>query len=309
MELSLFDFDFTEANKDMFTSKKISEQFAVLQKLFKERKNSYCMNISDLPRDMIVYIDEFEKEGWIERHNGGAINIKDEYLIYHTPEEVIEEYRQVIDSVLARPSYSWYEDILPVVNFGPMPIRFKSDEERNLIYKLRKEVVKETTIKLGLKHFIEVPSSRGHKMNPFPSKWARKYVLPMIAELVIPITDYDEMENFFNAHVFFMGRRDWDRDGYRSDYKIPPYPEFKKLCPGSFDIACLCEAKDEKTVELVLDYSGSSYGYTEKVRDDLIYLYPQGWSMERYQSSLTNTDKELIKQDQERLKKLHSNNR
>ncbi|RKJ27626.1 hypothetical protein D7X33_42785, partial [Butyricicoccus sp. 1XD8-22] len=122
--------------------------------------------------------------------------------------------------------------------------------------------------------------------------------------LIIPITDFDQMDDFFRTHVFFMGRRDW-QEGYRQDFEIPPYPEFKRLSPSYFDIACLCEAEDEKAVKLILDYSGSVYGYSEK-NSDLTFLYPNGWSMEKYESTLTDKDRELIRKDKERLKRLHS---
>lgn len=303
MELTLFDFDFTEANNEILSKERVSEQFAVLQKLFKKRRNSYFMGLNELPKDMLIYIDEFEKMGWIERRNGG-INILNPYLDYHTVDEVVDEFKTMVDHALNQPDVSWYENVLPVVNHGAIPIRVKDEETKKQMYRQQKEIIKEATKKLGLKHFLQVPSSRGHKMNPFSSKWSRQHVLPTVIQYVKTITDYDEMESFFNNHVFFFGRRDWNFG--KSTIPIPPYPEFKRLTPGYFDIACLCEATDDKTIELILEYSGVVFGYSERENGQLKYIYPQGWSMERYESTLTDEDKKLIEEDQERLKKLHS---
>src|SRR5699024_12504712 len=74
------------------------------------------------------------------------------------------------------------------------------------------EMIKDVTLKLGLKHFLEKPKSRGGKMNPINTKWAKDNVLPIIIENVQIIEDFDEMENFFNENVWFLGRLDWDKD-------------------------------------------------------------------------------------------------
>jgi hypothetical protein len=303
--MNLFDFDFSDENNGMMTEQRIAEQFKVLQGLFKDRMNAHFMAISDLPANMKVYIDEFEKRGWIVRR-GYGVNIPDEHLLYHTPEEIINEFKERVDTVISQSNISWYEDVLPVINSGSMPLRYKNESVREQINQMRYEVIKETAFKFGLKHFIEVPSSRGHKMNPISSKWAKKNVLPLIAELVIPITDFDDMKNFFRTSVFFMGRRDWDRSGYAKNYDIPPYPEFRRLSPSYFELACLCEAVSMEHVKLILDYSGSIFGHHEKEAKKLKYIYPEGWSYKKYEESLTEKDKEIIAKDKERLKRLHS---
>lgn len=305
MGLDLFDFDFTEENEDLMTDERVFEQLEVLQNLFKEHNNGYYMRISDLPRGMVLYLDEFEKRGWIEYRDSNAINLLDDYLKYHTLEEVAYAFQSRIDRALNNPNVSWYETVLPIMSSGVIPIRCKNKDIEEEMRKIENEIRVEAAISLGLDHFLEVPSSRGMKMHPFSSKWSAENVLPLIAESIIPITDYNEMNSFFRENVLFFGRRDWDRDGIRNDYDIPPYPEFRRLLPCTFSIACLCEATDIETIKLILDYSGSSYGNYEK-RTDLNILYPDGWSMERYESSLTDEDKELIRLDQERLKRLHS---
>lgn len=308
MSINLFSFDFTEEINGLITEERILEKFKELQDLFKENCNGYYYPLEELPNDMMIYIDEFEKKGWIEKRGKDGINILDEYLAHYTPEEVIERYKQKVNEALSQPNVSWYENILPVVNHTLLPIRYKNETEKEQIHQMRLEVIKDTVKKLGLKHFLEVPSSRGYKLNPFTSKWSRENVIPMIAKKIIPITDFDEMKSFFDNHLFFMGRKDWDKRLYRDGYEIPPYPVFKKIIPGYFAIACLCEAKDEQTIKLILDYSGTAYGYSEKTNPNLTILFPEGWSMERYQATLTDKDKKLIKEDQERIKRLLSPN-
>lgn len=304
MAIDLFAFDFTEENKGLITEEKILNQFEILQNMFKKKRNAYFYSLKDLPNDMMVYLDEFKKRGWIEER-GNGINIVDQHLKYHTVEEITNEFKKMIDTVLSNPDVNYYKDVLPVINSGATPIRYKDEKTKNEINQAKKEIIKDTVIKLGLKHFLDNPSARGYKINPFSSKWPRENVLPIIAEKVIPMTDYDDIDNYFKKHVFFFGRRDWDRSGYRKDYDIPPYPEYVRLMPSCLEIASLCEAKDKDTVKLILDYSGCSFGHEEK-QSNLTYVYPKGWSYEKYLESLSKEDLYLIKEDQERIKKLRS---
>jgi hypothetical protein len=301
VEHTLFDFDFTESQKEMFSEERVSKKFRELQGIFKKRRNAYFVSLSEIPRDILMYLEEFEKRGWIERrgdlNNRSGINILDPYLAFHTVDEVVEPFRQEMRRKLASPDVNWYKNVLDLANGSYGPIRWKDDEVKEEASRQMHEISKKAAMELGLKHFIEVPSSRGAKMDPFDSKWSRKHVLPVIAEKVIPITDYEEMDNFFRSHMIFFGRDDW------KPYGDTPYPNFKQLLPSMFHLACLCEAKDEKTVKLILDYAGSSYG--RKETSDFTYLYPEGWSYERYLESLTDEDKEKIRQDQDRLKRLH----
>src|SRR5690625_3127915 len=129
MSVDLFAFDFTEENNDMMTDERVTEQFKVLQTMFKERRNAYFYGYVDLPNDMMVYIDEFEKRGWIERR-GEGINILDQHLKHHTVGEVIGEYKKMLSEVLKEPNISFYEDVLPIINIDGRPIRYKDEEER-----------------------------------------------------------------------------------------------------------------------------------------------------------------------------------
>lgn len=303
MGLDLFDFDFTETNEEVFSDDKVLEKFRQLQQAFKEKQNAYNMQMEEMPKDVIMYLDEFLNRGWIEKRSSSGINIPDEHLTYHTADELIKEYEDTMNRVLSRPVANWYNHVLPVMNFNSSPIRWKNDNVREEVSKAKKEINKKAAQTLGLKHFLEVPESRGSRMKCLDSKWEKKHVIPKIADLVIEITDFDEMEDLFRNHAFFCGRRDWTWG--KSTIPIAPYPEFKRLMPTVFDIACLCEAEDEKTVQLILEYAGCAFGYFERLNPNMKYVYPDGWSMKEYEATLTFEDIELLIEDRERLKRLH----
>ncbi|WP_193065165.1 hypothetical protein [Oceanobacillus oncorhynchi] len=303
-QLSIFDIP-TEEIIDTISEEEIEKQFSILQDISKEHDNSYFIGISNLPLSVKNCLKQFEEKGWIEKRLGNGVCILDPFLAHKSPEEIAAIHQERLDMALENPNVSWYENVLHVANFSPTPIRYKNKEMQWKTRQLIDEITKNAAKKLGLKHFLEVPSSRGMKINPISSKWARNHVLPMILEKIIPIKDMNEMEDFFHYHVFFMGRRDWDKKGYSKNYQIPPYPEFKRIVPSVFDIACLCEATEAKTIKLILEYAGSAHGCMEREKDDMIYLYPEGWSFANYESTLTDEDKLLIKEDQERLERLH----
>src|SRR5690606_25928488 len=116
----------------------------------------------------------------------------------------------VVYGTLSKPDVCWYKHVLPAINFGPLPIRYKDEQTKQAVIKKKYEIIKDVATILGLDHFLNVPSSRGQKITAFSSKWAKENVLPLVVELVKPINDYDEMQDFFESHIFFFGRRDWD---------------------------------------------------------------------------------------------------
>lgn len=221
-----------------------------------------------------------------------------QYIDFHDPQELIDVFKKLADERLSNPKICWYKDFLQFGNFFS-PIQFKNNEDRKRFAALKYNAMKDIAIRLGLDHFLNVPSSRGTKMNVLSSKWEREHVLPLMIEHILPITEYDEMASFFSSYSFFCGRRDWTWGKHAID--IAPYPEFKSFSPIYLDIASLCEANDAETVKLIIEYQGCAYGSGNRE-----VLYPKGWSMEKYQESLTDEDKELIRLDKERLEKLHN---
>lgn len=293
---SLFDFEFESST----TEEDIVAAFEHFKQVFKKMGNYHSTSMDRLPFEIRSFVHHFEERKWIQ-FDGSRLTPRRDLLDYKTAEEVAEEYQNILQEILSRKSYCWYSDILSVRN-NIEPFEFSSEEERQRFYELKAEITKETVLTLGLNHFLNVPSSRGMKMNRFSSKWEKKHVIPFIASLVIPITDYDEMKAFFKNNAFFCGRRDW-----AWEMQTTPYPEFKTIMLTEFDVAALCEAKDEKTVSLILSYTGGSWcnSGSEKYK----ILYPDGWSYERYQSTLTFDDVDLIFADMERLNRLHRGSR
>jgi|SRR5690625_3995530 len=299
MELTLFDFDFETSEQELFSEVKVKEVFSELQDISKERMNGYYIHLDNLPKKMLMYIDKFEKNSWIEKRESGGLYILDEFVKYHTFNELIDEYEDILSKAVAQHNVCWYENILPIVNHACSPIRYKSEELKELIYQKKEEIIKKVVIDLGLKHFLNVPSSRGLKMTAFGSKWSKENVLPVVIENVKGIDDYDAMKEFFYNNFFFFGRRDWDW-GYKN---IAPYPEFKRLMPSYLELAALSEATDSDDIKLIFDHVGYSSG--GRLHEQSV-IYPKGWSYEKYKQSLTDGDKELIQEDRERLNRLHN---
>lgn len=298
-ELTLFDFDFTDEGET--TYEQVEQAFKEVQEISKSRGNPYFMGLTSIEAKTRMLFPEFEKAGWIKLR-GSGFEILEDYLVYHTVEELINDYRIKSEALLNKPKVCWYGDFLSLRNHH-RPIRFASEDDRELYHDEKSKVTKEYALKLGLDHFMNVPSSRGMKMSGnFSTAWSKENVLPIIAEKVIAITDIEEMDDYFRRHVFFYGRRDFDKKGYNKDYKIPPYPEYRSFSPTEFDLACLCQADDQKTVQLIFDYMGCAYG---GIRNKEI-IYPPGWSKEVYEDSLTAEDKEVIRLDKERLERLHN---
>lgn len=296
MEMTLFDFDFTEEAK---TDEELEKSFRELQEWHKERKLPYNLRIKDVPTHLRMDIERFKEKGWIvfnPHYNESTFEIAEEKLLHYTVEELVSEYRKNMESLLQREDVCWYNSILNLRNFHG-PIRYKDKETKDEYYRQKNRITKEAALRLGLEHFRNVPSSRGTKMSCLDSKWQKEHVLPLIAKHILPITDIDEMEQFFRDHVFFCGRWDWNSKG------MPPRVDIKGFTPSEFDLACLCQATDEKTVKEIFDYMGCSMG--SGVREGKTLLFPEGWSKEKYYESLTEEDKEILKEDRLRLERLH----
>jgi len=229
----------------------------------------------------------------------GGFYILDEFVKFHTTEELINGYEEILWKAISKPDVSYYDNVLPLINSACSPIRYENDKQREIVYKRKQLIVKDIVTELGLNHFLNVPSARGMKMKLFNSKWIKEHVLPTVINIVKDIDDYDEMEYFFRNNTFFFGRRDWNW-GYND---IAPYPEYKQILPSPLDIAALSEATEDKDIKLILEYVGNASGGSFYSPQDAIY--PDGWSFERYEETLTEEDKQLIKEDEERLKRLH----
>jgi len=300
-ELDLFAFDFSEDKKEMFSDENVKKQFEILQDISKESMNGYFLRIKNLPNNMVMYIDKFVENGWVKRRSNNGIYIVDDYLKFHTIDELIGMFEAAMNSVSKKPDVSWYKDFLNVINYSSSPIRWIENREEEFD-KRKNDIVIKYAFKFGLNHFKEVPSSRGYKIGVI-SKWARENILPVIAKDVLELTTFDEVKKYFKENCFFFGRNDWERSCYSNDYQIPPFPVYWSIIPSIFETVCLVQAETEQDVKLVLEYAGRSGG--SSVEEQCNIIYPKNWSFERYIDSLTDKDKELLKEDRERLKRLH----
>lgn len=179
---------------------------------------------------MKPFFHEFADRGWVTIKQNSVAPFRD-LLDYHTPFEALDIFQEKIDNILDSPDVNWYNNVLPILHFN---VTFKTDEDQELFRNLKQEVTKRAALSLGLNHFLNIPSARGHKINRFDSPWVRKHVIPLIASKVIPITDYDEIMEFFGTHAFFCGRQDWD-----SKYMTTPYAEYKTVLLNPLDAAAL----------------------------------------------------------------------
>lgn len=301
MELTLFDFDFSQENDEQYSEEKIKEMFAIVQEYSKQKGNGYYLSIESLPRNVLPYIDTFLESGWIERR-GSGINIKDTFLLYHTVDEIIEEFRQCMEAAFKTDKMLWYKDVLPIINYSIRVVRFRSEQEKKECYQKKEKVIKDYAMRLGLQYFKEnqCPDAVGYKTTTFSKKsFFYKNVLPTIVSDVKRLSTYEEVETYFKDRIFFIGRNDGDKK-----FKLPPFPEYKAFVPHYLLTACLAEAEEEQDIIMLLEYCGQClYGNQDSLYHKAVY--PKGWSFERYYATLTDEDKRVLMEERERLMGLH----
>src|SRR5699024_3802840 len=293
MMVDLFDYDFSEE----VTDEKLEEYFYEIQLIFKGNGNGRLLLEEDIQGKIKPFLHYMMEKGWlIYSPNKTGYDVHDEHVIYHSVDELIEEYREKIYGtfkLMKEEDMNYYDHLLPVINSCSPPIRWtQNTEKRKQVEIAKKEIVKDVETQLSLQHFLEKPKSRGYQTNPMGTKWAKKNVLPIIIDNVQITEDIEEIKQFFYTRIWFMGRDDWKSNIH------PPYPLYKRIMPSSFQLACLAEAVTSKEVKLILKYANAGFGYTEKTSDELEYVYPGDWSYERYMLSLTKDDLNLIRSDQ-----------
>lgn len=217
--------------------------------------------------------------------------LKDDCYSYYGVDEVLDALEEEIHQLLITDGKPFYESF-QILNFHTWKYPYKRTRANEEYYQTRTaEMMKSFALTLGLEHFLSVPKSRGTKMNRFNSSFAKKETIPKIAEDIIPMTTYDEIKAYFDRHAVFAGRRG-----------SVPYPDYLTVRTSPLILAALVEAKDVKTIALILSYTGGGWARGDESKYQLIY--PDGWSYERYMESLTLEDIGLIVDDTERLKRL-----
>lgn len=81
MELTLFDFDFSEEQEKMFSEERIKEKFNELIQYSKKVGNPHYLSIRELPNNMYMYLEKFIEKGWVKQNETG-VYIPDKHCIY-----------------------------------------------------------------------------------------------------------------------------------------------------------------------------------------------------------------------------------
>lgn len=133
------------------------------------------------------------------------------------------------------------------------------------------------------------------KINSFKvnSAFSKKYLLP-IYETVIKMNSEQEIISYFENRFYFEKR----------DYV--PYAEEWKFLIGEKGCRAMLMTGDLSFSDFIyiLNHHGREFG-GRVFLDDLIF--PPGMSADMFRNSLTDTDKEKILSDLERLLRLHNN--
>ncbi|WP_374724204.1 hypothetical protein [Calidifontibacillus erzurumensis] len=296
---SLFDFNFESRSEE-----EVKEAFAQLIQFSKKNGNPRCLRTKgyslnldgscsfekkNIPSYLKTYFNDFEEKGWI-KVNGDAIEIRDDLKDFHTPEEVVEIFRETVEEYLKNGG-NFYGIYTIRTNFS-LGYKFKDHPTYLEFTRIMEKVMDDFAKKLGLKHFIEVPESRGHKMDLFDTKLAKQTV-KRIAEDIIPMTVFDDVRDYFNRYAFFRGI---DRQMAKPDILV--------LKPNALEIQSLAEATDIKTVDLILSYCGAVWSKNSLKKYTIIY--PDGWNRERVLEELSTPEMiDVFLKEMERLSQLH----
>ncbi|MED0738991.1 hypothetical protein [Aneurinibacillus thermoaerophilus] len=234
--LTLFDYDYSQQTVDLDGAVK------ELQKFFKEKGNPVrTQDFSSLSGSTIRLFPELEEKGYI-RVVDGMVELKEEYRDYHSVEELLAIFHEVVDAHLAAGGNHY--DIYGIST--QMSLMYHTP---GFSRALEKEV-DEYGIKLGLEHFLSVPKSRGHRMGRADGK-ERRWIVDAVAESVLPLDDWREVKVFFDTHAFYLGQR------RAADGQL--YDDILTFSGRAFKYQCFAQAQDKKTVELILSYMGGGF--------------------------------------------------
>jgi hypothetical protein len=305
-EYSLFDFE-----PVTYTEEEIQEAFALLVQRVKEKGNYFSLSgveISDIKK----YFQEFNDRNWLSN-----LGVRRDLIHYHTVDEIVETIEDYVVHLLDRIDdgevVNWNEVTWRTWNkYVPCVMDIDNEKSQKMkmdIWKQTQVFSKKIALKLGLKHYMENPISRGTKTYNFNSKGFKKHLIPYLEQKVAKINDFDEMKEFFNCY-FLAGRRDQILNIPKgSSYKTTPHPFYVQITVTDLDIVALCET-DKSNVKavlsLVLQHVGSSYaGYKSiKHKHKRVQCTPT-FTYQDYIQSLSSEDTLLIYEDIQRLNRLH----
>lgn len=295
---SLFDFDFEPI---IISDAEVEEMWNLFRVEMKKTGNYYNEGKIIEKLGLQKYQESFVKKGYMTLKNDRFYADRTK-LFYHTIDEILEEFEEKVERFLENPpsdykgSASWLLD-LPC---DMAPTIEESQSLKRQIYEAIKPFSKRIAMELGVEYFISNPGGRGTQMNCYKDKAYKKHFLPFFYELVISISDYDEMYKMIHNYSFVVGRRDWFTP------IGAPVLEVEKPTLTDLDIAVLCQTTDKKVIDLVLEYCGKCMGGNPKINEDSSgLLFPPTFTYRDYINSLSIDDAAKIIEDTERLALLH----
>ena len=300
MNESLFDFEF---EPQVFSDTEVEEMWNLFRVEMKKNGNYYNEAKIAIEIGITKYLEEFVSRGYMKHRVGSSSGYMADrnLLLYHTVEEVLEEFEEQVEEFLKNPSSDYRGSASFLLNLpcDMAPTVAESQKLKKDIYEAIKPLSKRIAIELGLDYYLAHPKST--QMNAFSDKAYKKHFLPFFYDLVIPITDYDEMNHLLRNHSFVVGRGDWF-----SSYG-PPVLLVEKPMLSDLEIAVLCQTTDKKVIKEILTHCGKSMGggyNTLKPRLDGL-LFPPSFTYQDYLDSITIEDAAKIIANVERLERLH----
>jgi hypothetical protein len=296
--VSLFDFDVEVLS---YSEEEIAEKWEMFTQSMKKRGNYH--NEGSVMKELGIqsFQESFVEHGYMT-YKGDRYHADRTKLVYHTVDEVLEEFDEIVEALLANP----YSNNTFKGGAGwllPMPCNLSHSIEihrqmQQKIYEAIKPYKKRVAMTLGLDYYLANPNARGTKMNIFTEKAYKRQFIPFFIELVKPITDYDEMNDLLRNHIFCFGRRDWFFGNVA--YQNLGAPTFTDL-----QIAVLCQTEDTVIILEILSHCGGSYGHGDTSKK---ILYPPTFTHQDYLDSLTDEDIGNIFDDMERLNRFSGEN-
>lgn len=296
---SLFDFDFEPV---VISDGEVEEMWNLIQLEMKKEGNYYIERRIIEKFGLQKYQESFVKKGYMTLRHDQYSAVRSQ-LVYHTLNEILEEFEEQVERFLENPSRDYKGSASFLLNLpcDMAPTIEESQKIKGKAYELMKPYSKRIAIELGVDFYTKNILTNSNKMNCFSDKAYKTHFLPFFYDLVIPITDYDEMYDLLKNHSFVVGRSD------SFMYGRTPYLQVEKPSFTDLDIAVLCQTTDKKIINHILERCGKSIGGRRNINDNNFsgLLFPPTFSYQDYINSLTMDDAAKIIEDIERLERLH----
>lgn len=258
--MNLFDFDFSQEVTQEDIENAVKELAAYSKKLGNPRVVSVEYRFNEfgeyekttIPIRLQQMIPHLIESGYVSSTPDGLV-LKDEYKDFHTVSELIEHFRKICHYYLNNggDAYGLYSIR---TTFGLLYRLKTQEEQRKFNFCLEKELC-EIQRSLGLQHFLNVPKSRGSKMNVLNEGKLRK-IRRIMAEELVEYTDYRSVIDYFERHGVCRGLLNYNENATWIDHSKTMKLDVITMLPTEFKAQCIAESTDPKEIELILDYIG-----------------------------------------------------